>query len=399
MAAFGGIGHESIKMTHRLTHGLPLCRNIPWRAGLTFLLTLLVALLLAACERPPVTPVQGGYRGTGMVQVYNPRALESQAPLNAEPEIARAARRRPGSPSAGETYENIKVLGDLSLAEFGRTMTAITAWVAPQAGCIYCHVQGNFASDEVYTKVVARRMLQMVQNMNASWKDHVGETGVTCYTCHRGHSVPQNIWFLQPPGKRPSGGLGERAGQNLAQPQVGLTSLPGDPFGSYLLGNQQIRINGSAALASGGGSPRAPVQAAEATYGLMIHLSKSLGVNCTFCHNTQSMQSWSLSTPQRVTAWHGIRLVRDLNQQYLTADPLISIFPENRRGPMGDVAKVNCATCHQGAYKPLYGSHLAKYYPAVLPSDMRPEVPPDPPPSGNPLPPVRAELRSGQARR
>ena len=29
--------------------------------------------LLAACERPPMETVQHGYRGTGMVQVYNPR--------------------------------------------------------------------------------------------------------------------------------------------------------------------------------------------------------------------------------------------------------------------------------------------------------------------------------------
>jgi photosynthetic reaction center cytochrome c subunit len=85
-----------------------------------------------------------------------------------------------------------------------------------------------------------------------------------------------------------------------------------------------------------------------------------------------------------VTAWHGIRLVRDLNQDYPTADPLIGIFPANRRGPMGDVAKVNCTTCHQGAYKPVYGSDLAKYYPAVLPTELRPEVPLPPPPPGAP---------------
>lgn len=175
---------------------------------------------------------------------------------------------------------------------------------------------------------------------------------------------------------------------------VGLSSLPGDPFSPFLLGNEPIRVNGNTALATSGGPARSPLQHAERTYGLMIHISKSLGVNCTYCHNTQSMQSWSLSTPQRVTAWHGIRLVRDLNQQYLTADPLIQIFPDNRRGPMGDVAKVNCATCHQGAYKPLYGSHLARYYPAVLPPGMRPEVAPEAPPKGRPMPPVRAELKA-----
>lgn len=380
---------------HRLTDWLKTSRPLRARA----LLSVLLPCLLAACERPPVTPVQGGYRGTAMVQVYNPRTLDAQAALNAEPEIARAARLRPGTPTAGEAYENIEVLGDLSLSEFGRTMTAITAWVAPEAGCTYCHVQGNFASDEVYTKVVARRMFQMVQHMNASWRDHLGETGVTCYTCHRGHPVPQNIWFRQPTGTGPSSGLGDRAGQNLAQPQVGLTSLPGDPFGTFLLGNEPIRVNGAMALPPGDGSPRAPIQHAERTYGLMMHMSKALGVNCSYCHNAQSLQSWNLSTPQRVTAWHGIRLVRDLNQQYLTADPLITIFPANRRGPLGDVAKVNCATCHQGAYKPLYGSHLARYYPAVLPTALRPETPPEAPPPGNPLPSVRPDPTLSQARR
>ena len=378
----------------QLTFGLKSHLPGVWRlAG-----WLVLPLLLVACERPPVTPVQGGYRGTGMVQIYNPRTLDSQAALNAEPEIARSARLRPGTPLAGETYENVTVLGDLSLSEFGRTMTAITSWVAPEAGCIYCHVEGNFASEEKYTKVVARRMLQMVQHMNASWKDHVGDTGVTCYSCHRGHPVPRNIWFLQPPSQLPSAGMGERAGQNLAQPQVGLTSLPGDPFSPFLLGNEPIRVNGTTALASTGDTPRASVKDAERTYGLMIHISKALGVNCTFCHNTQSMQSWPISTPQRMTAWHGIRLVRDLNQQYLTADPLITIFPSNRRGPMGDVAKVNCATCHQGAYKPLYGSHLAKYYPAVLPSEMRPAEPLAAPPVGNRLPPVRPSPTATQIR-
>ncbi|MGA0927264.1 MAG: photosynthetic reaction center cytochrome c subunit family protein, partial [Burkholderiaceae bacterium] len=31
----------------------------------------------------------------------------------------------------------------------------------------------------------------------------------------------------------------------------------------------------------------------------------------------------------------------------------------------GDVAKVNCSTCHQGAFKPLYGAEMAKHYPEL----------------------------------
>ena len=355
-------------------------------------LALALISLLTGCERPPVDPVQGGYRGTGMVQIYNPRTVESQAALNAEPPIARVARLRPGAPTAGEVYENIQVLGDLSIAEFGRTMTAITAWVAPEGGCLYCHEEGNLAADSRYTKKVARRMLQMVQHMNATWTDHVGNVGVTCYTCHRGHPVPQNVWFVSAEPPFGPGMLGGRRGQNAPGTLVGKTAMPGDPFSDYLLGDANIRVQGTSALRRSDQpvDPTRPVST-ERTYAFMVHVSQALGVNCGFCHNTRNFQSWEESSPQRRTAWYGIRLARDLNRQFLTADPLLHIFPANRRGPTGDIAKVNCATCHQGAYKPLYGSHLASYYPAVWPAALRPAVPPGPPPEPVKYPAVRPE--------
>jgi len=65
-----------------------------------------------------------------------------------------------------------------------------------------------------------------------------------------------------------------------------------------------------------------------------------------------------------VTAWHGIRMARDLNNAYL--EPLTATFPAQRLGPKGDVAKINCATCHQGAWKPLYGAGMAKAHPELL---------------------------------
>ena len=91
--------------------------------------------------------------------------------------------------------------------------------------------------------------------------------------------------------------------------------------------------------------------------------SQSLGVNCTYCHNTQNFGNWAESTPQRVTAWHGIRMVRDLNTAYL--DPLAATLPANRHGPAGDGPKLNCGTCHQGAYKPLYGASQLKEHPEL----------------------------------
>jgi photosynthetic reaction center cytochrome c subunit len=73
-------------------------------------------------------------------------------------------------------------------------MTAMSSWIAPEQSCEYCHNLANFAEDSKYTKVVARRMIQMTQHVNTNYRAHVGQTGVTCYTCHRGNAVPAVTW-------------------------------------------------------------------------------------------------------------------------------------------------------------------------------------------------------------
>ncbi|CAN5337651.1 hypothetical protein BH11PSE10_BH11PSE10_18310 [soil metagenome] len=318
----------------------------------------LCGVLLAGCERPPVDTVQRGYRGTGMEQVYNPRLLAEQAASNKAPEPLDAAS--PDGPKAGQIYQNVKVLGHLSVGEFSRTMVAMTNWVAPKQGCVHCHNVQNFADDSLYTKVVARRMLVMTQTVNSDWQTHVGKVGVTCYTCHRGEPVPKEVWFQPILPKGANNFAGEKAGQNAPASSVGMASLPNDPFTPFLLGAENIRVAGTEALPAGN---RQSIKQAEWTYGLMIHMSKSLGVNCTQCHNTRALGSWENSSPPRLTAWYGIRMARELNTQFM--QPLTDTFPVNRLGPGGDVAKVNCATCHQGAHKPLYGAEMAKYHPEL----------------------------------
>lgn len=316
------------------------------------------AALLAGCERPPVDSVQHGFRGTGMVEVYNPRTVAAQEPLNQVPAAIAAAT--PGGPGAVQVYQNVQVLNDLTVGEFSRLMVAMTAWVSPEQGCTYCHNPQNFASDDVYTKVVARKMLQMTRKINADYKSHVADTGVTCYTCHRGNNIPANIWFKAPPEERSVGLIGGRQGQNTVSTVANLSSLPEDPFTPFLLGAEPIRVNATTALPNG--APGS-IKATEWTYSLMTHMSTALGVNCTYCHNTQAFASWQGSPPQRVTAWHGIRMVRDLNNEYM--EPIAKVFPAHRLGPTGDVAKSNCATCHQGAYKPLYGVSMLKDHPEL----------------------------------
>jgi len=323
------------------------------------LLLLAGLILLTGCERPPMESVQTGYRGTGMVQVYNPRTLDANAEWQLAPPALPAADEE--GPRASEIYQNVKVLGHLSVGQFNRLMASMVTWVAPEQGCAYCHNVGNFADDSIYTKVVARRMVEMTQTINADWQKHVGATGVNCFSCHRGQPVPNNIWFTvnaQPYG---SNFLGDKAGQNSPSPVVGLSSLPNDPFTPFLLGDEPIRVAGTTALPSGNTQS---IQTTERTYGLMTHMSQSLGVNCTFCHNTQSFSKWEGGPDKRLTAWHGIRMARDLNVTYM--ESLVDVFPAHRKGELGDVAKMNCATCHQGAYKPLNGAPMISDFPELL---------------------------------
>jgi photosynthetic reaction center cytochrome c subunit len=149
--------------------------------------------------------------------------------------------------------------------------------------------------------------------------------------------------------------------QRPPTPAAADSSLPADSLTEYLLHDDSIRVNGTTPLQTGN---RQSVQHARQTYTLMMVMSESLGVNCNFCHNTRALASWELSTPQRVTAWYGIRMVRDLNNNVML--PLKTELPAERLGPGGDVPKIYCATCHNGSNKPLYGAPMLQYYPELV---------------------------------
>ena len=311
-------------------------------------------LLLAGCERPFMDVVQRGYRGTGMEGVYNPRLSAEKVAANVVPEPLPAV---PASgPKAGDVYENVQVLGDISVGEFARLMAAITQWVSPEQGCNYCHNADGFAHDDLYTKRVARVMIAMTQRANQDWQAHVGQTGVTCYTCHRGQPVPEYTWTTDPGGPHALGLAS--AEQNIASETAAFSSLPYDPLTPFLDQDYEIRVASDTALPNGN---RTSIKQTEWTYSLMMHFSDSLGVNCTHCHNSRAFSNWEQSPPTRLQAWHAIRQVREMNNQYIAATA--AWLPDNRKGPEGDPLKVNCATCHQGAYKPLLGASMIKDYP------------------------------------
>jgi photosynthetic reaction center cytochrome c subunit len=321
---------------------------------------LTVAMLFTAgWVRPPIYGSEAGYRGTGREQLISARdkrlveaANELPAPIDpASPEGERATA----------AYKNVKILTDLSTEQFNRVMVAITQWVSPEQGCAYCHNTENLADDGLYTKIVSRRMLDMTRHINQAYTSHVADTGVTCYTCHRGQPVPSNVWFENPGGPHAGGMSAHNYGFGHPAKSNGLTTMPVDPFTPHLLGDDNARVQGKTALPVA--ATGASLQQTQQTYSLMIHMSEALGVNCGFCHNTRFWGGWNQSNPQRAVAWHALDMLREMNAVYL--EPLRVSYPAHRLGPLGDAPKANCATCHQGVSKPLLGQSMAKDFPEL----------------------------------
>jgi photosynthetic reaction center cytochrome c subunit len=354
------------------------------------LATVGLALVVAGgCERPPPESTQVGYRGVGMVEHVNPRILAAQKKANVAP-----APQPPAVPiptKAGEVYKNLKLLGDVPITEFTRLMVAITEWVVPRdqwvagQGCIYCHDLADMAADTKYTKVVSRSMIEMTQRTNASWQAHVVETGVTCYTCHRGNAVPKYVWTTNPGIKPVASGYGN-VGQNRLSPVAAYASLPHDPLTLFFDKEAPIPITPATAV-----SPFKPktvnTKKTEWTYAQMMNVSKSLGVGCNHCHNSRQFADWAQSTPKKTQAWYAIRHVREINRDYIW--PLNDILPASRKGPLGDPQRVSCETCHQGVYKPLFGAPMLKDYP-VLAKPTKPAAP-----AAAPEPAAPAAVKTG----
>jgi photosynthetic reaction center cytochrome c subunit len=312
---------------------------------------------------PPVESTQVGYRGTGAFVIHSASVEKAKMAANVAPPPSYDPD--PKGPRAKEIYPNLQVLGDLSEDQLNRLMASMAEWVAPNEGCTYCHNPENMADYSKYQIQVARRMLVMTRAINTDWKQHVGQVGVTCYTCHRGNPVPQNIWFkdVGPVGPQVgnSGWVGWNNGQNAVARNADFTSLPYDALSEFLLADRPIRVHTLTALPSGN---KAGIMDTEHTYALMVHMSQSLGVGCVFCHSTRAFNAWDESPPQRVTAFYGIRMTRALNKDYLV--PLTKVFPADRLGVSGDAPKVGCSTCHAGVNKPLYGANMLKDYLAEL---------------------------------
>lgn len=107
-----------------------------------------------------------------------------------------ALAQEPPGPPPGEHRmpppKNLKILKPDEVMPAMRSFT-----VALGVKCDFCHVRGDFASDEKHHKEIARGMLEMTHQINTHFPD--GKMHVSCYTCHRGAEEPA----MRPPEGEP----------------------------------------------------------------------------------------------------------------------------------------------------------------------------------------------------
>jgi photosynthetic reaction center cytochrome c subunit len=343
-------------------------KSITVVAGLGLLAAAAFVLFVPTWNRPPYTAEEVAIPANDQFLPVAARYGLNKPP----PPLPPAAN---GGPSATATYKNVKVLTDVSAAEFVRLQTAITAWVAPKQGCSFCHAGTDWASDAKPQKQAARIMLTMTRHLNSGWSTHVAPAGMTCYTCHRGQPVPGQAWFPDAP-KPERRFVGYQDNWQESADTV-RKFFPDNGFAEYFLDDQPIAVISTTSVPDGtiGSWPEA-----KRIYEMMMQLSDGIGVNCGYCHQSRAFQDWKQSSPHRWTAWYAIRMVRDLNRNFLlpVADIVqesrtlehensIPVIPVRMKGTQTGEGLVVCATCHFGLPQPMNGANMLKDYPGLAP--------------------------------
>ncbi len=204
---------------------------------------------------------------------------------NAKLDFATQPKSVPRNYVAGQLY-NVQVLKQYSYAQLIGQMTYYTQSLGVQ--CSYCHNTGNFAYDTA-TKKIARTMQIMSNGVQRDWivpakrdyPNYAVSGAVGCVTCHRGQPHMGVHWNVVPVQYLNS--------TNKSTKQVG-----------YVVNS-------------------------------MYSASKSLGVNCLFCHNSADFVSLQYYPTNKI-AHRMWAMVDDINHKYLPAN----------------IKAVTCYTCHQG---------------------------------------------------
>jgi hypothetical protein len=100
---------------------------------------------------------------------------------------------------AEQAYRNIQVMKGVPANQVIQGMHMIKASLG--VDCEFCHVPMQFDKDDIAMKTIARRMYQMVTEINRA--NFNGRQVVGCYTCHKGHAIPEDVPSLPAPAVPP----------------------------------------------------------------------------------------------------------------------------------------------------------------------------------------------------
>jgi len=128
-------------------------------------------------------------------------ALPENSATSAQSSLSTAAQQPPQTvQTAEQVYKNIQVFKGFPASQLDSTMAFISGSLGVK--CNHCHVN-PFDKDEKPAKQTARRMIRMVFDLNKG--TFAGQSGVSCYTCHRGsvHPIPvpavgNSLWLPAP---------------------------------------------------------------------------------------------------------------------------------------------------------------------------------------------------------
>jgi hypothetical protein len=89
-----------------------------------------------------------------------------------------------------KTPKNLKVLDITSTKDVKKYMKMISKDLG--AKCKYCHDMNDKSIDTEH-KDIARFMMTMVQTQNDSVFNYEGAPQISCWTCHRGSTMPELV--------------------------------------------------------------------------------------------------------------------------------------------------------------------------------------------------------------
>jgi hypothetical protein len=161
---------------------------------------------------------------------------------------------------APDYFKNIKVLKNVPADQLRTQMEYFTASLG--VNCNFCHVQGQFDSDDNPHKDRARKMMAMVDRFNDNPSNDIT---VTCATCHHGHVPPERTPTLATPMTQEEAAAAAAAraaragGPGRGGPGGGQGRGPGGPAGQR------------------GGAPQAPPKPTETADALIAKYVQALG--------------------------------------------------------------------------------------------------------------------------